>query len=144
MALTPEEAAQLAYLQAKQTEPDGSDAPPVIVVVEGDEHHEPDADNAAPAPAPAPESEADVEIARAIGQTMVIDAQTEAQLRLMDHEAELRRQEDARLADLMAAEPDADPASLVDAVLGTVEDAVDAVDTPPAPSHPWFRNWSRR
>jgi len=140
MALTPDEAAQLARLQAKATEPD--DAPTSVVVVV--ENEAPEAPEPAPVPPPV-ESQADVVLAGAQAQALVIDAQTDAEIRLMDHQAELRAREDERLAALIGERPDEPEAlNVVDELLGPVEAALE-VDTAPAPSHWFFRpRWGRR
>lgn len=140
MALTPEEAAQLARLQAKATEPD--DAPTSVVVVV--ENEAPEAPPAAPAPEPV-ESQADVVLAGAQAQALVIEAQTDAEIRLMDHAAQIRAEDDARLAEQLAAlEPtDDDGLGVLDEVLGPVEEVLEA-DTAPAPSHWFFRPRGRR
>ena len=78
-----------------------------------------------------------VVLAEAEGQARVIEAQTEAQIRLMDHEHELRESAEDRHHERMA-ELAPDPSSIIDEVLGPVEDALD-LDTKPAPAHWFFR-----
>lgn len=136
MALTPEEQAQLAVLTAKAAAPEPEGNTTVVVQVEQpDTHTEPDGDEAPP-PSPAVDAAA-VALAEAEGQARVIEAQTDAQIRLMDHAHELDEQREERHHERMA-ELAPDPSSIIDEVLGPVEDALD-LDTKPAPAHWFFR-----
>lgn len=136
MALTPAEQAQLAALTAKAAEPEDAPEPvvvePVVVVVE------PEAPEA-----PEVESESDVVIAAAVAQTIVIDAQAEADIRRMTAEAELRESEreaeHERTAELFSEDTIPDPANVLDDVMGAVEDAIPEPDLAPRPGHWFFR-----
>lgn len=136
MALTPEEQAQLALLTAKAAEPEGGDSTTVVVQVEQpDAHAEPGGDERPPA-APVVDPAA-VVLAEAEGRALVIEAETDAQIKLMDHAHELDEQREERHHERMA-ELVPDPSSIIDEVLGPV-DAVLDVDTKPKPAHWFFR-----
>lgn len=144
MALTPEEQAQLALLTAKAVEPEPSSDTTVVVSVEQPAaHQEPDGDEQPAAPV---ESQADIIVAEAVAQTIVIDAQAEADMRREAHAAELRRQEEERwhgqAVEAAEAAAELDPETILDSVMGPIEEAVS--DTAPAPSHWFFRKWGHK
>lgn len=152
MALTPEEAAQLALLQAKALAPDESDddqtagevAAEVSAATAGavgeavaataeavadavaDAQPEPDVvivhEPTGPPITEVIAAEADAEVA-------VIEAQTEATIRLMEAER--------------AADDDEPVGNLYDETIGPIVDSL-APDEAPKPAHPWFRPLGRK
>lgn len=138
MALSPAEAAQLSALMAKQAEPEPEPAAPVVVVVEAPEIEveAPEMETAAP------ESESDLVIAGAVAQTMVIDAQAEADIRRMTAAHTLDQA--ARADEVEPLDVIEDPIDVIDEILGTVEDALPEPDVSPISGHWFYRPLGRR
>lgn len=139
--LSDAEQAQLTALMTKAAapDPDPVEAEPVIVVVEAPEPAEAPVPTGPPEPA---ETAADLVIAEAVADTIRIDAQAEASIRVMTAEHELAEQREERMsAELAEVIPD--PTSILDDVLGPVEAALDP-DSAPAPGHWFFRKLGGR
>jgi hypothetical protein len=94
---------------------------------------------ALPDPADAVAAEAKVVIAEAQAQATVINAETDAQIRLMHerHELEKEIREEER-----AADDAVDPLEIIDEVLGPIDLDLPA-DTTPQSLHRWFRPITR-
>ena len=94
------------------------------------------------------EPETDVVFAAAVAQTLVIEAQADADIRRERATADLReaerQAEHDRMMELEGAEPELDPSTVLDDLMGTVEEAIPEPDLAPRPGHWFYRPLGRQ